>query len=120
MSAVTEFNERKRQLGYARALVSLIGSPYHGGGGGGIGSISSAAASICVYHQERDGSTNYHDSDKEFNAYLAKSLIKNQDKIIADALAAFEADCQALAAKALKEHEQLMASAGLVAMPSAT
>ena len=119
MSTIERFNEKKRQLGYAKALVSLIGKEYHGGGGG-IGKVVRATASICVYHQYSNGDTNYHDSDGAFNTYLANSLIKNQGKIIGDAIAAFEADCQALAAEALKDHEQLMADAGLVAMPSAT
>ena len=118
MSTIERFNEKKRHLKYAQALVSLIGKPYHGGGGG-IGRIAGATASICVYYQYSNGDTNYHDSEPEFNSYLASSLIKNQGKIIEDALAAFEADCQALASEALKEHEQLMALAGLIAMPSA-
>ena len=51
-----------------------------------VGTISGAVGSFCIHYQPSDGATNYHDSPKAFNGFLADAMKNNAKRLIEEAL----------------------------------
>lgn len=69
----------------AERYVSMVGSPYRGGGGG-IGEVRTFRASTTLYYQETDGATNYHESSDSFENALGLACMNNAATLFAEAL----------------------------------
>ena len=113
MNSLKLYNDHKLAIKNANHWAGLIGKKYNGGGGG-TGNIASLTISTRIYHQEYDGATNYHEIPEVFGKYLAKTVLKNFDKLKQEALDLMEADRLDLARKTEEEHKFLMKEAGLM------
>ena len=97
--------------------LSLIGSPYHGGGGG-IGNLRTLKldkgdGAPTVYHQQYDGANNYHIMPSSLAPYLEAEIKARFNELIKGALARQEVELKTASEQALKEHEELLIDAGL-------
>lgn len=67
MNSIDQYQQTKRECRNFERWESLIGKEYFGGTrgrGGEYGSVVNARFSCEIYHQESDGATNYHESDR--------------------------------------------------------
>ena len=113
MSAIDDYNQFKRDRRAAEDWAALIGAPYRGGGGG-IGKVHRAEVKAIVYHQERDGATNYHDCPARLATALSIQTRAMFPQLLAAALADMDADGACVLAHAISEHEKMLRDAGVL------
>ena len=116
---IENYNTAKRQQVACKEWVALIGNEYRGGGGG-IGELRSlhlknGDAYPTVYHQYRDGATNYHPMPSGLAPHLEAAIKARFGELVADALKRQDAELKAAAEDAVKEHGDLLRAAGLCA-----
>ena len=112
MSTIEKYKSEKLHLSFAEEWAGLLGKPYGFEGLGGVGCVSSLKL-----ENSRNGATiwyqNYHDIPDSFRPYVENAIKEHFCAILATALKNLREDVTGLAAEALKEHEQLLADAGL-------
>lgn len=116
---IERYNAAKREQAECQRWAALIGARYMGGGGG-VGKLTSlrlmqGEASPTIYHQERDGATNYHAMPAALTEHLQDAIKAKFGELLADALAMQEVAVKAAAEDAVKEHARLLEAAGLAA-----
>ena len=114
MSKFDEYRAEKKRLNQAIQWAKLIGKPYNGGGGG-VGCLYRATASMEIYHQEYNGSKNYHESNeiKCFNDYISEAVKSLGNSVIDIALKMWANRVSELAAQAKVEYDALVQDANL-------
>lgn len=112
MAGINDYQKLKAELGYAEGWLSLIGTPYSGGGGG-IGAVHEMIASATVYSQAYNGAKNYHEIPDGLKKMLSEIVREKQKELFAEALIRLKAKCDALAKQAVDEHAVLLQEAGL-------
>lgn len=100
------YREAAATLRSAEQYVELVGSRYEGGGGG-IGRVHDVSVAVTVYHQERDGATNYHDSSEPFNDALGRAIKENFQMLANSALAEMRATKRSRAEEFYREMEAI-------------
>jgi len=81
MNAIDRYQETQRACRDFERWKSLIGKEYFGGTcgkGGQYGSVINATFTCEIYHQESDGATNYHESERLGD--IAKEALKEAAK----------------------------------------
>ena len=116
---IEQYNAAKREQAACQRWAALIGARYMGGGGG-FGKLTSlrlmqGESSPTIYHQERDGATNYHNMPSALAVHLEAAIKAKFGELLADALAMQEVAVKAAAEDAVKEHARLLEAAGLAA-----
>ena len=114
MSKFDDYRAEKSRLDQAIRWAKLIGKPYNGGGGG-VGYLYKATASMEIYHQEYNGSKNYHESNEIFglNGYLSEAVQQLGNSVIDVALKMWANRVSELAAQAKVEYDALVQDANL-------
>lgn len=113
MSKIDEYRSKQVAISRAKKWAGLIGKEYHGGGGG-LGKLTGLTVKATVYHQERDGATNYHDAPDDLRFAIEREIRFRFMEILEGALSAMDTQSNALAKLAHAEHAELMRAAGLV------
>lgn len=104
MSALERYRNAKFAQADALCDLGLIGQRYEGGGGG-IGKITSLSVAITIYHQYRDGSTNYHKDNAPLNEALSKAAAEMAGPLIERAKAILQENVDQHKEAARKEYE---------------
>lgn len=117
MSKLDKLQKAKRELWESEYWAKLLGAPYYGGvprGSVEFGYVYSVAlANVVIYNQPNPGDQNYHDVPKGLVKHLEAAIKKQFKSILADAMAAQQAELKQIVAEAAAEYKHICETAGI-------
>lgn len=117
MYTLDKLQKAKRELSESEDWASLLGAPYYGGVNHdsiGYGYLYKVTLSkVTVYHQLNTGDKNYHTAPGHLIKHLNAAIMANFTTILADALAAQQAELKQIAAEAAAEYKSIADTAGI-------